>query len=171
LTLRELGPGESFADVWWQVTSPAASAAVIGDLAMYGIPPFMQSGHSHDWIRSLEILKSAIPQSTPIYIGHDLQAVGQENPARNHTILDWQLARIHAFRDAVTVITHKDRLLTDREIEAVVNTLNAEAPENLPAFNFLISTSANVLAAELILEQQKLVFEEQLQAVLAAQSE
>ena len=63
------------------------------------------------------------------------------------------------------------RLLREDEIDDVVAALHRDAPENLDAFDFLIRTSANVLAAELILERQKQVFEELLKTALRTSGE
>lgn len=165
ITLFDLGPGESFDDVWYLVEHKGGREAIVGDIAMYGIPPFMQSGHSKDWLLSLEAIKAAIPDDAAIYIGHDLRAKQTGDAKRDKSIFDWQAERINEFRDAVANFTGRKRLLTDQEVGAVVKKLNEKAPENLPAFNFLISTTANVLAAELILEEQKEDFEDKLQAV------
>lgn len=165
VTLFDLGPGESFDDVWYLVETKNQREAIIGDIAMYGIPPFMQSGHSKDWLQSIASLKAVIPDDATIYIGHDLRAMQTGDAKRDKSILDWQEERILEFRDAVGSVTDRRRLLTDEEIAGVAKTLNEKAPDNLAAFNFLITTTANVLAAELILEEQKAMFETKLQAV------
>jgi glyoxylase-like metal-dependent hydrolase (beta-lactamase superfamily II) len=166
-TMFDAGPGESYDDVLWRITSGGRTIAVVGDLAMYGLPPFLQSGHSADWMASLERAGRMLPEGTRIYIGHDSGAVGKTDPSRDASILRWQRARLTAFRDVVRSITGADRLLADEEIGKVVTALHADAPENLEAFDFLITTSANVLAAELILEKQRLEFETRLRAIFA----
>lgn len=163
--LGDLGPGESFADVWWLVEAGNRSAAVIGDVAMFGLPPLLQSGHSTAWLRSLEQLKQRIPAGTPIYIGHDIRAIGLDEHSWDHAILDWQAARLRTFRASVERVTGGERLLTPDEVARVVADMNADAPENSRNFDFLISTSANVLAAELIAERQKREFERLIQAL------
>jgi glyoxylase-like metal-dependent hydrolase (beta-lactamase superfamily II) len=165
--MHELGPGESYADVWWLVEGRARRAAIIGDVAMYGLPPFMQSGHSGDWLRSIATLKAAIPAGTPIYLGHDAKAVTSDDHAWGPEILDWQAARIEAFRRAVAGRTGSERLLTPAEIDQVVAAMHVDAPENDAHYDFLITTTANVLAAELIEEKQKAAFEAAIQALFA----
>jgi glyoxylase-like metal-dependent hydrolase (beta-lactamase superfamily II) len=166
----DAGPGESYADAWWLITAGSRAAAVIGDLAMWGLPPFLQSGHSRDWLASLDRVERALPAGAAIYIGHDLAAAGVADPRRDASILDWQRQRLHAFRRIVSAATNRNRLLSEAEIPDVVTALHRDAPENLEAFDFLITTSANVLAAELILEKQKSMFEERLKAAIMKQT-
>lgn len=59
------------------------------------------------------------------------------------------------------------RLLSDEEIATVAAELNTEASEIIPAFNFLIESSANVLAAEIILEKEWSALEERVQSALS----
>jgi glyoxylase-like metal-dependent hydrolase (beta-lactamase superfamily II) len=169
-TMFDAGAGESYADVWWKIESGGRTAAVLGDLAMRGLPPLMQSGHSAEWLSSLERVALALPADARLYIGHDAEAPGKADPSWDTSILRWQARRITAFRNAVRSITGAGRLLTDAEIARVVSTMHADAPENLEAFDFLITTSANVLAAELILERQRQEFESILRAAVARMS-
>ena len=168
VTLFDLGPGESYSDAWYLVEYKDGAIAFVGDVAMFGIPPFMQSGHSKDWLNSLAVLKKTVPDGAKIIIGHDAQALEKSDNARDNSIFDWQIARLEEFRNAVSAITCGERLLTPEEIEQVVIELNAKAPENRKEYNFLIKTTANVLAAELILERQKELFEEDLTSVLTS---
>lgn len=166
--LQELGPGESYADSWWMIQSAGKQAAIIGDVAMYGIPPLMQSGHSGDWMRSLELLQRTIPPGTPIHIGHDVKGIGDPDHSWGPQVLAWQLDQLRTFRKLVGDVTKGTRLLTGEEIAQIVVQMNKHAPENNPAFGFLVVTSANVLASELIMEQQKAQFETDIRAVLRA---
>jgi glyoxylase-like metal-dependent hydrolase (beta-lactamase superfamily II) len=168
ITLHEMGPGEAYADSWFLIESNSGNTAIIGDLAMYGIPPFMQSAHSSDWLNSLEQLKREIPEGAAIVIGHDRRAAETGQAFWGRSILDWQIARIREFRQTVFAITGAERLLTDDEIAGVVEALQRAAPENSANYSFLITTSANVLAAELILEAQKAALETNLQTLLRA---
>ncbi len=165
--LHEVGPGEAHADTWWLVSHGDRHAAVIGDLAMYGIPPFLQSGQSGPWIRSLARLRDELPADAEVYIGHDLAGAEGAAPPRGAEILDWQIARLTAFRRAVADVTGRTRLLTAAEVDQVVERLHEDAPENRTDFDFLIRTSANVLAAELILELERERFEAALRAFLS----
>ncbi len=170
-TLIETGPGESYEDAVFLVRSGRQQAAVVGDLVMFGIPPFAQSGHTREWIRTLERLDAMLPDDTPVYIGHDLAAAPESGAGRNRSILRWQIARLRAFRAAVAGLTHRARLLTEPEIASVVSMLRTDAPENLEAFDFLVTTSANLVAAELIAEREKEGFELRLQALFASSQE
>ncbi len=166
-TMRHLGPGESYSDVWWHVQSGEREAAIIGDVAMFGLPPLLQSGHSADWLRSLQIIKRSLKDSARIYIGHDVKAVGVDEHSWDAGILDWQAARLRRFREEVARITGGERLLTTAEVVRVVSAMNADAPDTPRSFNFIITSSANVLAAELIAERQKDDFERQIKALFA----
>ncbi len=164
-TLHDLGPGESYSDVWWSVSSPTMHAAVIGDVAMYGIPPLMQSGRSLEWLGSLDALQKAIPGDWSVYIGHDSRAVGDPDRAWTVDILSIQSRWISAFRDVVEELTAGTRLLETAEVDEVVARMHEVAPENDEGFDFLIKTSANILAAELIEENTKATFERALQTL------
>lgn len=165
ITLFDRGPGESYADAWFLVTGSDRTVAVVGDLAMFGLPPFLQSGHSGEWLRSLAELRTTVPSTATVYIGHDL-AAPQRGAARGPEIFAWQAARLEAFRNAVASITKRHRLLTAAEIDRVVAVLHTDEPANLPAFDFLITTAANVLAAELIGEAAKERFEVSLRSMM-----
>lgn len=166
-TAFDSGPGESYSDAWYLVTDGNQTAAFVGDLVMYGIHAFMQSGHSKDWLYALEELKTRLPEGTRVYLGHDIEGVAKEDVSRDTSIIDWQIARINDFRDAVFSRTDGRRLLTGDELGDVVAEVSAKAPENLSRYNFLISTSANVLAAELIMEREKDSFEVALKQILS----
>jgi glyoxylase-like metal-dependent hydrolase (beta-lactamase superfamily II) len=166
ITLHDAGPGESYSDVWYMVRGASRSAAMIGDIVMFGIPPFAQSGHTGDWLRSLERLGQEIPATAAIYLGHDRRAVEKPGTPWQSDVLGLQHRRVREFRDAVRARTGETRLLTNSEVEAVTNELLAKATETDPAFRFLYSTSANVVAAELILESQRLEFERLLRTAL-----
>ncbi len=163
-----LGPGESYADSWFLASGSFGRAAIIGDVVMEGIPPFMQSGHSRDWLGSLRALQRAIPDDAAIYIGHDRRAAETAEARRDKTVLESQISHIEAFREAILNITGGERLLTDDEVEAVAGELVAGAPEFDQRYTFLITTSANTLAAELILEQQRAEFEARIREALSA---
>jgi len=165
--LGDEGPGESYADVWYRVSSSRGTVVVVGDLAMFGIPPFLQSGRSREWIGTLRGLLNRLPADAHLFIGHDLAAAGVDAPRRTRAILEWQIARLEAFRSAVAGITDRKRLLTPAEISQVTEMMHRDAPENLPDFDFLIGTTANILAAELIEEAEKETFERALRALFA----
>lgn len=165
-TAFDSGPGESYSDAWFMVTDGKKTAAFVGDLIMYGIHAFMQSGHSRDWLYALEELKTHLPANARLYLGHDVESVAKEDVSRDKSIIDWQVARINDFRNIVLERTEGRRLLTAEEMEGVVADVSAKAPENLTRYNFLISTSANVLAAELMMEREKENFEIALKQIL-----
>lgn len=165
-TAFDAGPGESYADVWYLVQGSNRKAAFVGDIIMYGIHPFMQSGRSAGWLGSLESLKNNIPDGALLYLGHDVEGASTDDAGRKKSIIDWQISRVVDFRTAVFKRTAGLRLLTEDEIQSIVSELNAKAPENLQRYNFLISTSANVLAAEFIEDHQKNLFEAKLKSIL-----
>lgn len=166
ITLREAGPGESYSDAWFLIEGIDRRAAVIGDLAMYGIPPFAQSGHTGDWVRALRKVRAAIPVGTPIYIGHDRRAMQGDTTAWGHEVINLQVQRLQAFSEAVRGVTASARLLRPAEIDTITARLLRESPETDATYAFLYRTSANVLAAELILTEARRAFEELLKAAL-----
>lgn len=69
-TVHDLGPGESQDDVYWEVKCGDETHAFIGDLVLNRVHAFFQSGHSSDWVASLEELKKIIPGNAKVYPGH-----------------------------------------------------------------------------------------------------
>jgi len=163
IRLIDGGPGESYADAWFQVSSGDQIALFIGDTIMIGIPPFMQSGHSADWIESLNRLKSISAENVAIYIGHDSTPGA---PAYDASIADEQIAQVKMFRQLVRDKTGGKRLLDRNEIQYVVSGMGEAFPNNNKNFSFLISSTANVVAAELMVEHQRDEFEKTIQAIL-----
>ncbi|MEZ5668325.1 MAG: MBL fold metallo-hydrolase [Alphaproteobacteria bacterium] len=164
ITLHDAGAGESYDDVWFLAEADGQRAAFVGDIAMYGIPPFVQSGHSADWLASLARLHAALAPDTPVYLGHDSRPDDATWHPFDRGILDEQADQLRAFRTAVAEAA-ADGALDPAEIDAVAAAMAARADD--PAYGFLAALSAPVVAAELSLEDAKAAMELQLRAVLA----
>jgi glyoxylase-like metal-dependent hydrolase (beta-lactamase superfamily II) len=168
--LRVAGPGESYEDALWRVSGKGREAWFVGDVAMYGLFPFMQSGHSANWLRTLDMLERRADADLDVYVGHDVTAAERDGRPWDASVFRWQAARVRDFRAAVMGLTGGRRLLEAGEAPRVLATLQARAPENLPMFGFLVTTTANVVAAELMLEEERLGFEHALRAVFGVEN-
>lgn len=167
-TLHDAGPGESYADVWWEASDGGETAVFTGDLVMYGIPPFMQSGRSAEWLRSLARMKAAVRKGAAFYPGHDARTDADRRPMGAEAVDD-QVAYVEAFREAVRAAADGAPQLTQAQRETVTAAMAARAAD--PDYAFLAALSADILAAELAMEDRKAAFEAQLQALLRGMGE
>ena len=162
--LHEAGPGESYDDVWWMVDGGGAQAAFVGDLAMYGIPPFAQSGQTTGWLRTLDRLHDQLDPQVAVYLGHDSRPDTVDWGPFDRAILRDQANDLRAFRDAVATLANGEPALPADGIEAVTEAMAGRAVD--PNYGFLTALTANIVAAELALDASKAAMEDQLRAVL-----
>jgi hypothetical protein len=115
------------------------------------------------------MLERRAPAGIELYIGHDVSAAERGGRPWDAAVLAWQAARLREFRAAVMDLTGGHRLLEPDEIPQVLAALQSRALENLPSFGFLVTTTANVLAAELMVEHERLEFEQVLRAAFGVE--
>ena len=164
-TLRELGPGESFADVWWSVEARGRTAAFIGDVAMYGIHAFFQSGRSAAWLRSLHLLQDEIPAGAEIFLGHDTDPADAPPTMDGMGKIAWQIAYIETYRAAVRSVAQGRAHLNETDVARVAEKMNGVLPKD--RLDFLPTLGANIVAAELALEAAQADLEGDLQRLFA----
>jgi len=164
-TLNDLGPGESYADVWWSVEAKGKQAAFIGDVAMYGIHAFFQSGRSGEWLRSLRRLQQKIPRRASIYLGHDTDPVDGAPTMDGFGKITWQIAYIEKYREAVRSVARGRTHLNDGDVARVVELMADVLPKD--RLDFLVPLSANIVAAELAMDTAKAELEVELRQLFA----
>lgn len=164
-TLHELGPGESFADVWWSVEARGSKAAFIGDVAMYGIHAFFQSGRSAAWLRSLHLLQKQMPADAAIFLGHDTDPVDSPPTTDGLGKIAWQIACIERYREAVRSIAQGRAHLSGADVARVAAKMSGMLPKD--RLDFLPALGANVVAAELALEAAQANLEVNLRRLFA----
>jgi len=137
--LHAYGPGESFDDAVWEVFAGPVLHYFIGDLVLNGVHGFFQSGHSEDWIQSLNRLKRDVPNRAIIHPGH--------GHAGGFEMFDWQIDYIRKYQTEVNRIAQgRPQLRDDEKLE-----LERQMMAYLPGerLNFLILMSADTMAAEM----------------------
>jgi glyoxylase-like metal-dependent hydrolase (beta-lactamase superfamily II) len=164
-TVHELGPGESYADVWWSAEAKGKRAAFIGDVAMYGIHAFFQSGRSGEWLRSLRLLQREIPRDASIYLGHDTEPADGKPTMDGFGKIAWQIAYIEKYREAVRSVARGRARLSDDNIARVVELMADVLPKD--RLDFLVPLGANVVAAELAMDTAKAELEVKLRQLFA----
>lgn len=138
-TVRDLGPGESYADTWWVVKGSGGSIAFIGDLAFNGFHSYLTDGHSGDWLANLARAKKELASAKILYPGHGA-AGGLE-------LLDRESQYLSKYRETVASLAKGRTVLSDAEKSEVTNVMTAYLPQG--KLTFLIPLGADPVAAEL----------------------
>ena len=167
--LHEAGPGESYDDVWWMVEGAGRQVTFVGDLAMFGIPPFAQSGHTTAWLRSLDRLHDQIDEGVPVYLGHDSRPSDATWAPFDRAVLEYQADYLQAFRNTVADAVDGEGNLSDSAVEAVTARMAVRAED--PNYGFLTTLTARIVAGELLVDAHKAAMEVQLQAALSRLNE
>src|SRR5215471_3543504 len=139
-TAYDAGPGESHADSFWVMES-APRAVFLGDMAVNHVHGFLSDGHSGEWLKKLEPLKSKLRELgvTAVYPGHG-EPGGLE-------LIAWTKSYLEAFRKAVLDLAEGRGSLTPEQKTELSRRMEAFLPENkLPQF---VTRSADPVAAEL----------------------
>lgn len=144
-TVRDLGPGESQSDAYWLVTWREKKYAFIGDLVLNRVHAFFQEGRTQEWLRNLERMKEEVRGVTAIYPGH-----GEPGSVE---MLDWQIAYIGKYREAVQALAGDQAFLGEEDLPKLIVAMEEFLPGG--ELKFLIPLGADVVAAELALEQAR----------------
>jgi glyoxylase-like metal-dependent hydrolase (beta-lactamase superfamily II) len=139
-----MGAGESYADVVWKISAANSQDHYFaGDLVMFGIPPFLQSGHSANWLASLESLAEMIAGSdNPVlHEGHNAAPEVKQAPLK---VIAWQQKQLRALTGLTMETTKGTRLLTGQEIGALTEHYLTGTPEIDTNYAFILTTSLNV---------------------------
>jgi glyoxylase-like metal-dependent hydrolase (beta-lactamase superfamily II) len=67
LSVRSLGPGESFADTMWQLDD---DTRFLGDVAYNGMHAYLADGQWMEWLELIDRLGRDLPRSATLYVGH-----------------------------------------------------------------------------------------------------
>ena len=135
---HDLGPGESYADSWWEMVAPAR-AAFIGDEVLNGSYAYANDGHSAEWIRNLDGLSKTLKGVQHVYPGH--------GPMGDASLLRWEKQYLSKYREEVNSLRGGNDKLTDEGKKSLVARMKAAYPGLTN--EFMIALSADTVAAEL----------------------
>src|SRR5215813_1653747 len=140
--VHELGPGgDCDANSIWVM--PGDQPAVFtGDLVFNGTHSYLADGHTTEWLRNLERVRSLAPPRAILYPGHG------EPGGLN--LLDAQASYLNSFRDTVREVSGGRATLTDSELAVLTRRIEALVPSG--KLSFMVGLSANVVADELAAE-------------------
>ena len=143
-TVHNLGPGESHSDSYWVVKAGAQTFAFIGDVVLDHVHAYVNDGHTTDWLKNIDQLKSELKGASMLYPGHG-------NPG-GAELLDWQRGYLTAYRTEVIKLAAGRPTLTDDQKKALVIAMEAYFPSK--KLEFLIALGADSVAAELSKESK-----------------
>jgi glyoxylase-like metal-dependent hydrolase (beta-lactamase superfamily II) len=143
--VHELGPGgDCDANSIWIMTGDLP-AVFAGDLVFNGTHSYLADGHTTEWLRNLERVRSLIPTGATLYPGHG-------DPG-DLSLLDAQAKYLNFFRAAVRELSGGRSALTDSEQSELVRRMESLVPGG--KLSFMIGLSASKVAAELAAEGQR----------------
>jgi glyoxylase-like metal-dependent hydrolase (beta-lactamase superfamily II) len=142
-TVRDLGPGESPSDSYWLVEGEE-KIAFIGDVVMNRVHAYLADGHSTQWLKNIDRLKTELKDVRMIYPGHG-------DPG-SLEILDWQKSYLEMYREAVKSLANGQPKLTDDAKQKLVTKMEEFLP-NKKGESFIVE-GADAVAAELAGEQK-----------------
>src|ERR1700759_708482 len=67
--VRDQGPGESYADSYWELLGPV-HVAFVGDNVLYHDHAYTNDGHTRDWLAHLAQMRRALGGVSMLYPGH-----------------------------------------------------------------------------------------------------
>jgi glyoxylase-like metal-dependent hydrolase (beta-lactamase superfamily II) len=139
LQVFDIGPGgDCDANSVW-VLKGKPSAAFVGDLVFNGTHSYLADGHTTEWLRNLERVRSLLSGSVTLYPGH--------GNSGDRKLLDAQATYLSSFREAVQELSEGRTTLSE--------TAQSELTRRMEPFvtggklSFMVSLSANAVAAEL----------------------
>ncbi|MEO8549690.1 MAG: MBL fold metallo-hydrolase [Kofleriaceae bacterium] len=135
---HELGPAESHADSYWELTG-VERAAFIGDEVLNGAHAYTNDGHTQAWLANLDRLAKDLAGVTHIYPGH--------GAAGDASLFAWEKAYLTTYRAEVAKLRGTADTLTDAQRATLVERMKAAYPK--AALEFMIALGANTVAAEL----------------------
>lgn len=138
-TVHDLGAGESHADSIWIVSAPAKQSAFIGDVVLNGVHAYLSDGHTTQWLKNIERVRSLTHDSTILYPGH-----GDSGHAE---LLDAQRDYLNTYRQNIKALAGGNISLTESQKDDLeARMLKFRQTERL---RFLIKLGADPVAAEL----------------------
>jgi glyoxylase-like metal-dependent hydrolase (beta-lactamase superfamily II) len=135
---HDLGPGESHADSWWELTGPERTAFV-GDVVLNGEHAYTNDGHTSAWLKNLEGLRTALRGVKHVHPGH--------GPSGDAGLFEWQAQYLRRYREAVQALRAGGKTLGEAEKKTLVEKMKAAYPS--AGLEFMITLGADAVAAEL----------------------
>ena len=136
--VHDLGPGESYADSYWELVKPVR-AAFIGDEVLAGSHAYTNDGHTTEWIRNLERLSRVLEGVRHVYPGH--------GPIGDLSVLAWERSYLVKYRAEVDALRAGGDKLGDDQKKILVARMKAAYPA--AGNEFMIALGADTVAAEL----------------------
>ena len=136
--VHDLGPGESYADSYWELVSPGR-AAFIGDQVLNASHAYTTDGHTTEWMKNLDRLSRALKGVTRVYPGH--------GPAGDTALLKWEKQYLTEYRKQVEALRAGGDKLNDEQKKSLVARMKAAYPT--AGNEFMIALGAEAVAAEL----------------------
>ncbi|HJY86249.1 MAG TPA: MBL fold metallo-hydrolase [Candidatus Acidoferrales bacterium] len=136
--VHDLGPGESYADSYWELTSPVG-AAFIGDEVLNGSHAYTNDGHTADWIKNLDRLSRALKGVKRVFPGH--------GSAGDTSLFNWEKQYLTKYRKEVEALHAGRDKLSDEQKKTLVERMKAAYPS--AGNEFMIALGADAVAAEL----------------------
>jgi glyoxylase-like metal-dependent hydrolase (beta-lactamase superfamily II) len=142
LRVQDLGPGgDCDANSVW-ILEGESPALFVGDLVFNKMHSYLADGHTTEWLRNIERVRSLASPGAILYPGHG-------DPG-NADLLDAQADYLKYFRNAVRHLSAGRDFLNDSQRSELVHTMEAMVPGG--KLSFMIDLSANAVAAELAAE-------------------
>ena len=142
--VHDLGPAESYADSYWEMTSPERNA-FIGDEVLAGSHAYTKDGHTTEWLKNLETLSRSLRGVKHVYPGH--------GPAGDLSMFDWEKRYLLKYRGEVQALRAGGTKLTDEQKKTLVANMKAAYPA--ATNEFMIALGADTVAAELANTHEK----------------
>ena len=137
--VRELGPGESFCDLYWAVGT-GYRAIFVGDVVFGGVHSFMNDGHTSDWLGSLDVLEAELSARDILYPGH-----GDPGPPTG--MISAQRRYLLRYRKTVRELSTGRPFLLPGDKEELVRAMKEILPTD--ALEGFIAAGADAVASEL----------------------
>ena len=139
-TVRELGPAESHADSYFQLSADGSRpVAFIGDLAFHGTHPYTADGHSAAWLAALDVLAGELASVGMLYPGHG-------DPA-GPDVFAGQRRYLLYYREVIRRLSGGEPRLSEAAKAELSATLQAFLPD--APLTWMIELGADAVAAEL----------------------
>ncbi len=142
-TVHDLGPGESHSDSYW-VIEGEEKIAFIGDVVMNRVHAYLADGHSTQWLKNIDRLKTELKDVQRIYPGH-----GEPGSLE---MLDWQKSYLETYREVVKSLASGQPKLTDDAKQKLIAKMEEFLPDKKG--ELFIAQGADAVAAELAGEQK-----------------
>jgi len=138
LVVHDLGPGESYADSYWELVSPVR-AAFIGDEVLNGSHAYTNDGHTAEWMKNLDRLSGALRGVKRVYPGH--------GSAGDGALFNWEKQYLTLYCKEVEALRAGEDKLGDEQKKMLVERMKAAYPT--AGNEFMIELGADTVAAEL----------------------